>query len=179
VHGCGTGGPECERHRNVFEVTSVQDNILTLGFPAIVPYLRTATTIFSVKSICLLAEGRAWPPHYWLPNVRPSRILWTHQHFLYTECDHPFYVIRAIFHGAFICSSKPTPLRERILQDGPHSGCEHLAVPHGAGYVRVAFLPLFPEPFSLYFFVWHVFAWCSKLWTWKCQETEWLRIKHL
>jgi hypothetical protein len=48
-----------------------------------------------------------------------------------------------IFHGTFISSSKPTPLRERILQDGPHSGREHLAVPNGAGYVLLAFLQLF------------------------------------
>jgi len=69
-----------------------------------------------------------------LPTVSP-RILGTHLRYLYTGCEHPLYVIFVTCHGAFICSSKPTPLRKRILQDGPHSGREYLAVPHGARYV--------------------------------------------
>lgn len=84
-----------------------------------------------------------------LPTVSP-RVLGTHQHCLYAGCEHPLYVIRVIYHSAFICFSKPTPLRERIFQDGPHSGREHLAVPHGAGYVLLA---LFTVMFRVFFFV--------------------------
>jgi hypothetical protein len=62
---------------------------------------------------------------------------------------------------AFLCSSKPAPLRERIVQDGPHSGCEHVAVPHGAGYVHAVLI----DPnlkFSVQKHAFFVFTFCPK-----------------